>query len=68
MFANLTAANLLGSLLFSSIGYGVFTYGRKNGNMQKLVLGIVLMVYPYLISDTFWMYMIGAGLSALLFF
>lgn len=62
-----TPANLLGSLLFSTIGLGAFIYGKKAGLWKPLVIGIALMAYPYFVSQTGLLYLIGTLLTAALF-
>jgi hypothetical protein len=39
------------SLLFGSIGVGMFMYGKKAGRMVPLGAGIALMVVPYCIPN-----------------
>jgi hypothetical protein len=62
-----TPANIFGSLLFGSIGLGAFFYGRKSAAAKPLIIGVVLMAYPYFISETWLLYAIGLLLTALLF-
>jgi hypothetical protein len=63
-----TAANIIGNLLFSSIGYVVYKYGRSMDKTRLAVQGGVLMTYSYVISETFWMYSIGTCLTAWVWF
>lgn len=58
-----SAANIVGNLLFSSIGYVAYSYGRRMNNFRVAAQGGVLMAYSYIVSDTFWMYVIGAALT-----
>ena len=51
---------LLWGLIFSSIGFGYFLYGKKQGSAVPLVCGIVLMVYPYFVGSSA-LAMIGIG-------
>jgi hypothetical protein len=44
-------ASLLWSLLFSSIGFGCFIYGKKQSNAVARYVGIALMVYPYFVHN-----------------
>ena len=60
--------NLIGGFIFGIIGLYAFNYGRKERNYKPLAIGLVLMVYPYFISNTILMYAIGAGISSLLYF
>ena len=38
---------LLVSLIPSGIGFVLFTYGRKEQRWPQLLIGVLLMVYPY---------------------
>lgn len=59
-----SAANIIGNLLFSSIGYVAFSYGKKMDKIRVMVLGGVLMGYSYVVPNTFWMYAVGIILTA----
>ena len=63
----MTAANLIGSILFGSIGFGAFMYGKKLAAWKPMVLGVALMVFPYAIQDTGGMYAAGILLTSALF-
>ena len=43
---------LLWSGLFSLIGLAVFRYGRRQQRGVPTIIGILLMGYPYFVSDT----------------
>ena len=58
--------SLLASVLIGSIGMGLFIYGKKQRRGPHLAIGIVLMVYPYLVPSVGWMFAIAAGLVGLL--
>jgi hypothetical protein len=53
---------LLISLVFSSIGLGYFIYGRKQKHKIAFYTGIGLMGYPYVITDTLPMIVVGVAL------
>ena len=55
-------------LLFGSIGLGFFVYGRKQQAIVPLVCGGVLMVFPYFVSGTVWLLLIGVVLIAIPYF
>jgi hypothetical protein len=59
---------ILWSLLFGSIGLGFFVYGKKQKAVVPLVSGLVLMIYPYFVSNTILLVAIGAALVVLPFF
>ena len=67
MNINLSAANLFGSFLFGTIGFSVFIYGKKQASFKSMVIGIVLMVYPYFIPQTIFLYLAGIVLVGALF-
>jgi hypothetical protein len=60
-------ANLVGSVLFGIFGLAAFVYGKKNMKWKAMSIGFVLMVYPYAVSETWLMYLIGCVLTAALF-
>jgi hypothetical protein len=65
----LSGPNLFAGLLFSSIGFVGFVYGRKMSAWRPMFLGIALMAYPYFIEDTITICAIGlAGSAALVYF
>jgi len=55
-------------LLFSSIGLGFFIYGRKQKAVVPLVCGLVLMIFPYFVSNTVLLVAIGIALMVLPYF
>jgi len=55
-------AYLIGAILFSIIGYAAYRYGKKGSIETPKWIGIALMLYPYVISDTWLLYALGAGL------
>jgi hypothetical protein len=67
-FANMTAANLIGGLLFGSIGFVAFVYGKRLSLWRPMFLGLALMVFPYFVEATLPLYTIGSVGSVLLFF
>ncbi|MDR7135438.1 hypothetical protein J2X06_002647 [Lysobacter niastensis] len=61
-------APLLWGVLFSSIGLGYFIYGKRQGAPVPLVCGIGLMVFPYFVSNSWAMVLVGAALMAVPYF
>ena len=59
---------LFWGLLFGSVGFGFFIYGKKQKAFVPLVCGLVLMVIPYFISNTILLVAIGVALIALPYF
>lgn len=60
-------AALLASLVFSVIGFGVFMYGKKQGLVKPIAIGVALMVFPYFVSRVWLQWVIGVGLCASLY-
>ncbi|WP_426101003.1 hypothetical protein [Massilia sp. TSP1-1-2] len=62
-----SGAYLFGALLFGLIGFAAFRYGKRTGNMAVMLIGVVLMVYPYAVSETWVLYAAGAALCGALY-
>lgn len=46
---------------------GAFVYGKKSSLLKPVIIGILLMVYPYFISEVWSLYLIGIALTTALF-
>lgn len=57
-------AGLFALVIFGITGFAAFRYGKKNGRLSPMLLGLVLMLYPYFISQTWAIYAVGCGLCA----
>jgi len=55
-------------LLFGSFGLGFFVYGKRQKAVVPLVCGLVLMGFPYFISNIFLLVAIGVVLMAIPYF
>jgi hypothetical protein len=60
-------AALFGSVLFGSIGLAAFIYGKRMVLWKPMVIGVVLIAYPYFVSQTWLIYAVGCALSLGLF-
>ena len=58
---------LLGNLLFSSIGFVAFVYGKRMQVWKPMMIGFALMAYPYFVGETLPLFGIGCALCASLF-
>ena len=63
-----SVAELFAAILFSTIGFAAFVYGKKAASWRPMAVGALLMVYPYFISEIWLLYAIGCALCAALFF
>jgi hypothetical protein len=62
-----STAELIAGLLFGSIGFVAFLYGKRQSVWRPMFTGLALMVYPYFVADTLALWGIGAALTATLF-
>lgn len=58
-------ALILWGLLFSSIGFVYFVYGKKRQNLVIRYTGVALIVFPYLIQTPTILVLVGIALMAL---
>lgn len=63
---NLDPGYLIANLVVSGVGFVLFAYGKKQRRFPHMVMGVVLMVYPYFVSDVGLMFGIGIVLMVLL--
>ena len=57
-----STAYLIGLVVFGVAGYVAYRYGKKMSLPGTKWIGIALMLYPYAISATWLLYIVGAGL------
>ncbi|MDF1764479.1 MAG: hypothetical protein P1U57_13800 [Oleibacter sp.] len=62
---NIDMTVLFLGVVFSSLGLGYFIYGKKQELPVVKYAGVVLMVYPYFVTDKVLLIVIGLGLMAL---
>lgn len=60
-------AYIVGAILFGIIGYIAFRRGRKSSRAVLVWTGLTLMFYPYLISLTWLLWLVGAVLCGWLY-
>jgi hypothetical protein len=60
-------SNLIAGFLISGVGFVLFSYGRKLGRIPHVVVGLVLMVFPYFVPSVLVMVAAFALLCGLLF-
>ena len=56
-------AYLIGVIVFSLVGIAAYYYGKRQGRSRMRWLGLALMLYPYVVWQTWLLYVAGAGLS-----
>ena len=60
-------AYIAGALLFSFIGIFAYYRGKRAGQGRTKWLGVALMFYPYAVSETWLLYLIGMALTVAAF-
>ncbi|MCX5715154.1 MAG: hypothetical protein NT033_10265 [Candidatus Omnitrophica bacterium] len=63
-----SAAKIFAWIIFGLIGFAAFLYGKKSQTLRPILIGLALMMYPYFISGTFFLYLVGIALTAALYF
>ena len=61
----MNSSSLLWAVLFGSVGLGYLMYGKKQKAIVPLVCGLVLIVFPYFISNI--VLLIAVGLAFTIF-
>ncbi len=61
---DIEALNLFLIVLFSAIGFGYFLYGKKQREGMYWIAGVLLMLYPYLVSSALALVIVGLLLMA----
>jgi hypothetical protein len=57
-----TTASLFASLVVSSIGLGLSGYGKKMARPPQLIVGLVMLVYPYFVPKVVPMLLVAGAL------
>jgi hypothetical protein len=52
-------------LLFGSIGMVYMIYGKRQASVIHIVVGAILIIYPYLFSNTLLVFIAGVILTAI---
>ena len=60
-------AYLFGAVVFGLIGIGAYRLGKRAQRPRTKWLGVALMLYPYAISLTWMLYVVGAALCVAIY-
>jgi hypothetical protein len=55
-------------VLFGAIGLGYFVYGKRQSKVVPLICGAGLIVYPYFVTNTVLLFVIGVVFLGLPYF
>jgi len=64
----LNANFLFASLIWGSVGVGLFIYGKKQQSMIPLFGGIAMIAVSYLISSALYMSLVSTGILGAIYF
>ena len=59
--------SIVAGFVVSSIGFVLFQYGRKMSRAPHVLVGLVLMVFPYFVPSVLLMFAIAALVCGLLY-
>jgi len=60
-------AALFALILFGLIGTVALMYGKRMQEWKPMVIGAVMVIYPYFVSQTWLIYVIGCALCVALY-
>jgi hypothetical protein len=60
-------AYIFGAVVFGLVGIAAYRQGKKAGRPRTKWVGVALMLYPYVISETLLLYLVGAALCVALY-
>ena len=61
-------AYIVGAIVFGIVGLAAFVQGKRAGRPRTRWLGLALMLYPYVVWQTWLLYLVGIGLSVAVWF
>lgn len=61
---DLDTGSLIASLIVSAIGFVVFTYGKRLQRVPQIIIGLLLVAFPYFVPSVPVMAIIAAVLLA----
>jgi len=59
---------MIWGLIFGTVGFSFFIYGKKQALMTPLFVGIALMILPYVIENVYALAAIGSILMVIPYF
>ena len=62
---DLDANSLLASMVVSGIGFVFLSYGKKQSRLPQMVTGLILLIFPYFVSNVALMGGIATGVILL---
>ena len=60
---DMSMGTLFSSLVVSSIGFGLYLYGKKQARFPHLIVGLAMMGFPYFVPGPLAMWGVAVGLT-----
>lgn len=60
---NMSFSSIIVGIIFSGLGLVYLRYGKVNNNISMLVCGVILMLMPFFITNTLYLFL-GCGAAA----
>ena len=57
-----SAATFFASLVVSSVGFGIFRYGKAQERAPQYAVGLAMMIYPYCVTNALALWGIAAAM------
>jgi len=57
-------ALLISGMLISTVGFGLFMYGKKAQEGRSLGIGLALMVFPFFVHSVLWTWLLAGACAA----
>ena len=61
-------AQIVWGMVFGSIGFGFFIYGKKQKALVPFLVGVLLFIFPYFITNTYMLVFTGCVLVGIPYF
>jgi hypothetical protein len=58
---DLSAAEIVAAFVVSTVGFGLFLYGKKERRVPQLVAGLAMMLGPYVVGGATPTWLLGAA-------
>lgn len=58
----MTTGTLIVGFVASTVGFSLFLYGKKNARLPHLIVGMLLMLCPFVVPGAAWMAVVSTVL------
>lgn len=56
-------SSIIAGLVFGIFGFAILKDGKKEANIPKVFVGLILLIYPYFITNDYLVWIIGIVLT-----